>query len=228
MSSGFLRLETTGAVARLTLDRPERGHAWLRGMWAEAAGLVEGLATRDDVLALILDSTGETVFSGGADLDDLRDAQRDPELLRALADDAQRFLNALERAPQVTIAAMTGSALGAGLLIAAACDVRVLSDEARVGVPAAKLGVVLGRADVARLVRIAGPALAHELVLTARILDAREALAGGLVSRLERPHRVRDAADALAAGVARLSGPSVREMKQHLLAVSPGWQDLPA
>jgi enoyl-CoA hydratase len=209
-----VRLAGDGAVARIVLDRPARGHAWLRSMWGEATALVTQLAARADVRAIVLDSTGDRVFSGGADLDELESLRGD------------RTAAALEAAPQVTIAAMTGSALGAGFLIATACDVRVLSAEARVGVPAAQLGLVLSRPDVARVVRVAGPALAAELLLCARVLSAREALDHGLVSRVEASARVRAAVDELAAEVARLSPRSVGAMKRHLLAVSPAWDDL--
>jgi enoyl-CoA hydratase/carnithine racemase len=228
MTAGLVRLEGEGAVARLVLDRPERGHAWLRSMWGEATALVAGLAGREDVRAIVLDSTGERVFSGGADLDELASLCGDRGALTALAEDAERFSRSLEAAPQVTIAAMTGSALGAGFLIAAACDVRVLSEDATVGVPAARLGLVLSRPDVARVVRVAGPALAAELLLCARVLSAGEALDHGVVSRAAAPARVREAAGELAGDVARQSPRSAREMKRHLHAVSPRWDDLHA
>ena len=220
-----VRLEEDGAVARLVLDRPERAHAWLRSMWAESAALVGALGQRDEIRAIVLDSTGDRVFSGGADLDEMESLRGDRGALAALAADAERFSAALEAAPQVTIAAMTGSALGAGFLIAAACDVRVLSEEARVGVPAARLGLVLSRPDVARVVRAAGPALAAELLLCARVLTAREALDHGLVSRVEAPGRVRACAEEVAGAVAGLSARSVSEMKRHLHAVAPHWDD---
>jgi len=228
VTAPLVRLEDEGAVARLVLDRPERGHAWLRSMWGEAAALVGELAAREDVRALVLDSTGDRVFSGGADLDELQSLREDRGALLALAEDAEHFSAALESAPQVTIAAMTGSALGAGFLIAAACDVRVLSADARVGVPAAQLGLVLSRPDVARVVRVAGPALAAELLLCARVLSAGEALDHGLVSRVEAPGSVRERAAELASAAAQLSPRSVREMKRHLHAVSPRWDDLHA
>jgi enoyl-CoA hydratase/carnithine racemase len=226
VSAPFVRLEGDGAVARLVLDRPARGHAGVSSMWGEATALVTGLHAREDVRAIVLDSTGDRIFSGGADLDELQSLRGDRGALAALAEDAERFSAALEAAPQVTIAAMTGSALGAGFLIAAACDVRVLSADARVGVPAAQLGLVLSRPDVARVVRVAGPALAAELLLCARLLTASEALEHRLVSRVEVPARVRLAVDELAGGVAGLSLRSVSAMKHHLLAVSPGWDDL--
>jgi enoyl-CoA hydratase/carnithine racemase len=226
VSDGHVTLTVDGAVARLVLDRPERGHAWLRSMWSDATAAVEGLAGSEDVLALILDSTGDRVFSGGADLDELRAIRSDRDELVALIEAAEGFMAALEAAPQVTIAAMTGSALGAGLLLAAACDVRVASESAKLGVPAATLGIVISRPDIARLVRAAGPALAAELLLTARVLTGREAHERGLVAAAVAPERVRDTAAEIAGRVTALSPRSVREMKRHLLAVSPRWEDL--
>ncbi|MBF4160803.1 enoyl-CoA hydratase/isomerase family protein [Nocardioides acrostichi] len=223
-------LIVTDGVATLLLDRPEKSHAWLGSMYRTAATEIEALAGRVDVDVLIVDSTGDTVFSGGGDLAELaalRDAG-DRRAVTALLHDFERLLRSIQDLPQVTIAAITGSALGAGLEIACACDLRVASRTATLGIPAARIGVVIARPDVARLVRVAGPALATEMLLCARILTAQEALEHGLVSRVVDPGKVRSVVGAMATEVTGFASDAVRAMKQHLAAVCTRWDEMGA
>jgi enoyl-CoA hydratase len=221
-----LHVRVDGPLAYLTIDRPDRGHSWLRAMYGEATAHLELLARRDDVRALVIDSTGDKIFSGGADLGELAALRRDEHAIVEVLTEFECFLRAIENAPQVVIAALTGTAVGAGLEIANACDVRVASTNARLGIPAARLGLVITRPDVARLVRVAGSALAAEMLLCARVLTAAEALARGIVSHVCPPDKVREVVAGMAAGIADLSPHSVRAMKRHLLAVSARCDDL--
>jgi enoyl-CoA hydratase/carnithine racemase len=219
--SDLIRAEREGPIARLVLDRPEKGHAWLAEMWVEAVLLVGEAASDDDVRVILLDSTGDDVFSGGADLVELGSIVGSSQATADLLDRIEGFMAALEAAPKPVIAVVSGAAMGAGLEIAAAADLRVASDHARFGVPAAKMGIVITRTDVARLVRIAGPARAWDLLLTGRVLDAHEALAAGMVSLVAPPNELRDRAHVFATAVAALAPRSLREMKRHLLEVAP-------
>lgn len=216
-----VRLDCEPPIARLVLDRPRQGHAWLRSMWKECAALVRSLEKRSDVRVVLVESTGDTIFSGGADLNELNSILNDRDELQMMLGGIEAALRALETAPQVTIASVSGAAIGAGLEIAVACDVRVSSTKARFGIPAAELGLVVTRPDVARLVRVGGPALAYDLLLCARVLTAEEALARGLVSSVVSPEMLGDHANQLADRVARLSPASVQAMKRHLLDVVP-------
>jgi enoyl-CoA hydratase/carnithine racemase len=217
-----VRVEVEGPLGRLVLDRPEKGHAWLAGMWTTAARLLDELAGRPDVAVILLDSSGDRVFSGGADLVELASIAGTEAGAADILDRIERVMAAIEAAPQPVVAVVSGTAIGAGLEIAAAADLRVAADTARFGIPAARIGVVITRTDVARIVRVAGPALAFDLLLTGRILDAREALAAGMVSFLRPAEQLREAARDLALRMAASSPISLREMKRHLLAVSPG------
>ncbi len=215
-------VEVEGPLGRLVLDRPEKGHAWLAGMWTTAARLLEELAGRPDVAVILLDSSGDRVFSGGADLVELASIVGTETGASDVLHRIERVMVAIEAAPQPVVAVVSGTAIGAGLEIAAAADLRVAADTARFGIPAARIGVVITRTDVARIVRVAGPALAFDLLLTGRILDAQEALASGLVSFVCPAEQLREAARDLALRMAASSPVSLREMKRHLLAVSPG------
>jgi enoyl-CoA hydratase/carnithine racemase len=215
-------VEVDGPVGRLVLDRPEKGHAWLARMWTAAAGLLEELAGRPEVAVILLDSTGDRIFSGGADLVELASIAATEAGATDILHRIEWVMAAIEATPQPVVAVVSGTAIGAGLEIAAAADLRVAADTARFGIPAAQMGIIVTRTDVARIVRVAGPALAWDLLLTGRILDAREALAAGIVSFVRPAGELRDAARDLALRLASFSPVSLREMKRHLLAVSPG------
>jgi enoyl-CoA hydratase/carnithine racemase len=216
-----VRVEVDGPLGRLVLDRPEKGHAWLAGMWTTAARLLEELAGRSDVAVILLDSSGDRVFSGGADLVELASIAGTEAGASDILHRIEGVMAAIEAVPQPVVAVVSGTAIGAGLEIAAAADLRVAADTARFGIPAARIGVVTTRTDVARIVRVAGPALAFDLLLTGRILDAHEALASGIVSFVRPAEQLREAARDLALRMAASSPVSLREMKRHLLAVSP-------
>jgi enoyl-CoA hydratase/carnithine racemase len=221
MCDEYLRVELDGPVGRIMLDRPERGHAWLAQMWTRAADMLDDLAASPEVRAILLDSSGERIFSGGADIFDLASSAATQEGASDILNRIEGLMAAIERAPQPVIAVVSGTAIGAGLEIAAAADLRVASDTARFGIPAARLGIVVTRTDVARIVRMAGPALASDLLLTGRVLDAAEALAARIVSFVRPADQLRAAARDLALRIAALSPFAVREMKRHVLAVSP-------
>jgi enoyl-CoA hydratase len=221
MSEQHLRLDVEDHIGRIVLDRPERGHAWLAEMWTRATDMVDGLAADPAVRAILLDSEGERIFSGGADIFELASLSASEEGASDLLQRIEGLMAAIERAPQPVIAVVSGTAIGAGLEIAAAADLRIASETARFGIPAARLGIVVTRTDVARIVRMAGPALASDLLLSGRVLEAAEALAAGIVSLTAPPARLRVAATDLASRIAAMSPMALREMKRHLLAVAP-------
>ncbi|MCL5676814.1 MAG: enoyl-CoA hydratase/isomerase family protein [Firmicutes bacterium] len=220
-----VELEDRGLVRIWTWARPARRNAFQRAAWDLLAQEVEAMA--DEIAepgsgprCLVLHGEGG-VFAAGADL---------TEMLSFNADQAQGFLHSVERLlsglealPIPVIAAMDGAALGGGLELALACDLRLASKEASLGVPAARLGAVLTHRLVARLARAIGPSRAAELLLTGRRVSAPEALQMGLVQKLAPPGEVLAAAFDWATGVAANAPMSVRPVKAALA----GW-GLPA
>jgi enoyl-CoA hydratase len=128
----------------------------------------------------------------------------------------QALLRRLERLPKVTVAAINGFALGGGLEIALACDLRVAAESARLGLPEVTVGVIPGWGGTQRLARLVGRGVAKDLVLTGRRIDAAEALALGVVNRVVPDPALLDTCRELAATVAGNSFVAVRQAKKAL------------
>lgn len=173
-------LTAEGPVARLTLERPQARNALSRAM-ADAleAGLAR-LATMEEARAVVVAGRGRA-FCAGADISEMPTLS--PAEAEALAGRWQRIMDGFAALPQVTIAAVQGHALGGGLMLAIAQDLRVAEASARFGLPEVTLGFNPGY-GIARLLDVAGGAHARDLMLTARIVDAAEAHRMGLVTRV--------------------------------------------
>jgi enoyl-CoA hydratase/carnithine racemase len=126
------------------------------------------------------------------------------------------FLDGLEALPQPVVAALNGVALGGGLELALACDLRLAAEGVEVGLPEVGLGIIPGAGGTQRLPRLLGVARAKELILTARRVTAAEALAMGLVSAVVPPERLLEEALALAGRVARNAPISLRQAKRAI------------
>ncbi|MDQ1687159.1 MAG: enoyl-CoA hydratase [Frankiaceae bacterium] len=172
----MIRAARRGAVALLTIDRPERRNAVNADM---CDALLDGLrdALGADARVLVLTGAGGH-FCAGADLGGVED-DRFRIALRT-------FLLALADAPIPTIAAVEGFALGAGMQLAAACDLRVAAPDARFGIPAAKLGLMVDHWTVRRVQRVAGEGTARAMLLAAEEVDGDAAVRLGLAQRSGR------------------------------------------
>jgi enoyl-CoA hydratase/carnithine racemase len=199
VSAPAVTLTQDGAVARLTLERPEARNALSRAM---ADALEETLARRaraDDARAVVVAGRGRS-FCAGADISEMPTLS--PDEAEALAARWQRIMDGFAALPQVTIAAVQGHALGGGLMLAIAQDLRVAEASARFGLPEVTLGFNPGY-GIARLLDIAGGAHGRDLMLTARVVDAAEAFRMGLVTRVVPDGALGAAADEMAREVAR-------------------------
>ena len=212
-----LSLTRQDCVARVTIDRPERKHAWSQAMWPEMARLMGKCAADDLVRVVLVTSTGDRVFSAGADLEQFGGA--DTTVVRASLEGVESVMASIEACPKPVIAVVSGAAVGAGTEVAAACDVRIASDRAWFSIPAAVLGIVITRSDIARLVRGVGASLARDMLLTGRRLTAVEAQQIGFVRSVHSPDELDAAAMDLAAEIAALDGPALAAMKAHLNAL---------
>jgi len=130
--------------------------------------------------------------------------------------DLRASLSGIEASSKVFIAAINGAALGGGLELALACDLRVMSSTAEVGLPEVGLGIIPGGGATQRLPRAIGVARAKDLILTARRIDAVEALAYGLVTRAAPPEQLQQAALEMASEVARNAPVSLRQAKRAI------------
>jgi len=180
----FVKVSRDKGIALVTIDRPP-----VNALSFQTAGEVEEAFTelaQDQALrAVIVTGAGDRAFVAGADIKEF------PGLTREVGIEMSRrghaVLDRVARFPRPVIAAVNGLCLGGGCELALACDIRVASDAARFGQPEVSLGLIPGYGGTQRLARLVGPAVAKELLFTGRMIDAREALAIGLVNRVV-PH----------------------------------------
>ena len=219
-----LSLTRQDGVARVTIDRPERKHAWSASMWDEMAGIMNRCAADPAVRVVLVTSTGERVFSAGADLEQFGGADRTS--VRKSLEGVESVMASIQACPQPVIAVVSGAAVGAGSEVAAACDIRIASDRAWFSIPAATLGIVITKSDIARLVAGVGGSMARDMLLTGRRLTAAEAERIGFVRSVHRPADLDAAAMDLAAEIVSLDGAAQAAMKAHLNDLGPlGWDE---
>ena len=212
-----LRLERPSeGVALLVLDQPELRNAMSDEMTESWVRAVDHLSGDPSVRAVVVTGEGKGFCSGGnlSWLSSEPDATVDD--LRARMLPFYRAWLSIRRLEVPTIAAINGAAIGAGLCMALACDLRYAARGARMGVPFTKLGIHPGMAGTYLLPDVVGPAAARDLFLTGRLVDADEALGLGLVSRVMEPRDFRAEALAVAADIAGASPIATRLTKRAL------------
>lgn len=183
--------------ALITINRPSQLNALNKatiGELNEALTLVEG---NDEVRVVILTGTGEKSFVAGADIKEFADF--DTARGEQLAAEGQaKLFDKLENFSKPVIAAVNGFALGGGLELAMSCHVRIASDNAKMGLPEVSLGVIPGYGGTQRLAQLAGKGKAMEMILTASMIGAEEALQWGIVNRVVAQAELMDTCHALA------------------------------
>jgi enoyl-CoA hydratase/carnithine racemase len=198
-----LRLERpTSGVAMLVLDLPEMRNAMSDEMTASWIRAVDHLAGDPQVRAVVVTGEGTAFCSGGNTSWIASEPDATVDRLRSRMLPFYRAWLSIRRLEVPTIAAINGPAIGAGLAMALACDIRYAARGARMGVPFLRLGMHPGMATTYLLPDVVGQAAARDLLLTGRLVDADEALALGMVSRVLDPDGFRDQVVATAAEVA--------------------------
>lgn len=213
-----------GQLAVVTLARPPVNaidEAWLARL-DEALAAVEGA---EGVAALLVRSA-ERAFSAGADLELMRSRFDTPHGRARMVEfvrEIQRVYARLERLPQVTIAEIGGAALGGGLELALACDLRIAAQEATLGLPEARLGLLPGAGGTQRMTRIAGEATAKRLILGAEVITGSQAAALGLVHWAVPAAELAARARQIASNIAALPAGAVAACKRCIhAALEPG------
>jgi enoyl-CoA hydratase/carnithine racemase len=200
MPSSSVSWDIDGSVGVLTFNRPQARNALTWEMYEGLADACERVDANPAIGALVVRGEGEA-FAAGTDIGQFRDFQSGEDGV-AYERRLDAVLDRLERVTRPTIAEVNGPAVGGGAAIALICDFRICSDRARFGVPIARtLGNCLSAANCARMMDLMGPARFKDLLFTGRLLDASEALALGLATRVVPPERlgaeVRELATAL-------------------------------
>ncbi|MBI2373466.1 MAG: enoyl-CoA hydratase/isomerase family protein [Deltaproteobacteria bacterium] len=192
-----LRVETRGAVVRLTLDREKVLNALSSAVLAELGRAIDAHAQNARVL--VLTGAGRA-FVAGADISEM--AELDPFAASRFSRLGHEVLGKLERLSAITIAEINGFALGGGLELALACDFAIASEKAKLGQPEVGLGVTPGFGGTTRLTRRVGRARAIQMLATAETIGAAEALRIGLVNEVHAPEALRARVDELADKIA--------------------------
>jgi enoyl-CoA hydratase/carnithine racemase len=208
---GLVRIAVDAGVATVTLDRQEARNAISTELADALAGVFEPLATDRAVRAVVLTGAGDRAFCAGADLRE-RGGFEDHDWF-VQREVFRRAFGAVRRCPLPTVAAVFGFALGGGFELALSCDLIVAAEDVTLGLPEVQLGLVPAGGGTQLLVRRVGPAVAKDLVLTGRRVDAAEARRLGLVDRLVPRAELLATAQGLAAEIAGNAPTAVRLAK---------------
>jgi enoyl-CoA hydratase len=212
VSYEYILVEREGAVAIVTLNRPQQLNALSYGLVKELALALESLDQDAEIRAIIL-TGGEKVFAAGADIKEMVDATPfDEQVKGRLA-----FRDRINRISKPIIAAVSGYALGAGCELAMSCDIIIASETARFGQPEVNLGTIPGSGGTQRLTRTVGKYRAMEMVLTGDPIHAAEAHALGLVSRVVPVELLMEEAKGIAEKIAAKAPLAVKAAKEAVL-----------
>lgn len=216
-------LDIDQGIATVTLHNPTKLNAVNAAMWRGLSAAMARIAGDDSVRCVIVRGAGENAFAAGGDIEEFRN-------VRATVDDALHYhedlvasaLNAIRDCAVPTVAAIRGACVGGGLEIAGCCDIRIAGESARFGAPINRLGFSMYPGEMAGLLALVGPAVVLEILLEGRILDAREALQKGLLTRVVDDERVFEEA-AVSAERIRAGAPLVaRWHKQWVRRLTTG------
>ena len=212
-----IAVEMKGSIGELRLIRPEKLNPLSTLTLQELTRAARLFDEEREIKIVIVRGEGRA-FSSGADLASF--SQRQALSSRDAAEIGREMADALESMRALSIASIQGWCVGGGLVLAAACDLRVASDTARFSIPEVDLGIPLAWGGIPRLVREIGPALTKELVLTCRPFDAAEAHAAGFLNRVVPEDQLDATVDALAESLSKKASLTIFATKRHVNAVT--------
>ena len=180
----LIRLERDGAIATVTLNRPDKLNAMNKAMWRDLASVMQQVSADDSIRCVVLRGAGERAFCPGADISEFDKERSNSAQAAAYGEVIHAATEGLAGCPHPLVAQIHGLCVGGGLLIATLCDIRICGESSRFGVPVKNLGLVEAYAEMAPLVRLAGADVALEILLEGRIFGAAEAKEKRLVTRV--------------------------------------------
>ena len=227
---GQVRLEKGDSVATLTFDRPHARNAMTWKMYTEMYDLLDQVDEDPDIRVVVLRGAGEDAFVAGTDIRQFQEFETGRDGVE-YNERVEKPFSRLEAVRAPTIAVGTGYVVGGGLAIASTCDLRICADDAKFGIPVARtLGNLPSMANLTRLAALIGPAHAKEMLFTARIWDAQEALAKGLVTeihpRADLDARVSELCEVLVRRAPQTMWGVKETMRRMLQASIPQGEDL--
>lgn len=212
----ILLVRKDGHIATVVLNRPHVRNAMNYEMLQQIPQVVEQLESDAAVRVVVFRGAGEQAFAAGADISEFKERRSTPELAKHYNEVSERAAAAVEHMRKPTIAMIFGFAMGGGCQLAAVCDLRFAADTARMGIPAAKLGLAIGLGYARRLTQLVGPGFAKEILYTGRAFTAQECYDMGLVNRVVPAAELERYTYTIAQQIAENAPLSIQSAKQSI------------
>lgn len=213
MDPSDLIVNRRGAVVEIRIHRPRVRNALVLATWQRLHQHIAQLA-QDETVRILLIGGDRAAFCAGVDREDLGRAAEDPRYADEVLDAIEAVMCGLEDTRLVTVAVIEGPAIGGGMELATACDLRLMSTTAVCGIPSAKLGIAVAGTDVRRLTELIGRSRTFSLLATGRVLTAAEALAIGWADEVAEPDQMQASVDRLATLFSQQARQSVESAKR--------------
>jgi enoyl-CoA hydratase len=218
MESKNVIFAVENGIAKIVVNRPEKRNALNIAVRRRLIEILETVKEDEAIRVLIVTGAGEEAFIAGGDLNELKDFNA-IQVLKYLDTYSQKLYTKFEQLPIPTIALIKGYCLGGGCELAMACDIRIASPGAKLGLPELRHGVIPGGGGTQRLVRLVGLGRAKEIVLTGSIVDAKEAERIGLINKVVPKNRIEKYVETLANKILS-QGPIAVKLAKAALNVS--------
>lgn len=200
-------------IGYMIFNNPERHNAVSLEMWQAALEIMADFAGDRSIRVVVIGGAGEKAFVSGADISKFKDERQQADALALYQATTDKVYETLQSMPMPTIAMINGYCIGGGTAIAACCDIRIAAENAKFGVPAAKLGLGYGLSRAKPVVDLIGPAYAKEMFFTGRQFDAAEAKEMGLVNRVVPAAALKETVAEMARTIAANAPLTVRTAK---------------
>jgi len=202
MASDKVISKKENGVGWMILNNPERHNAISLEMWSAALEIMADFNADPSVRVMVLTGAGSKAFASGADISKFKDERQQADAVAHYQETTQKAYEALMNMRVPTVAMIRGYCIGGGTAVAVCCDLRICTENAKFGIPAAKLGLGYGLNRAKPLVDLVGPAFAKEMFFTGRQFDAREAEKMGLVNRVVADDKLDEAIGELTRAIA--------------------------
>jgi enoyl-CoA hydratase/carnithine racemase len=210
-----IRVDPRGDVCWVTIHRPEDRNSIDTKLMKELEQVVKEVE-KTAARAIVFTGSGDTHFIGGAD--GIEMMQCDPKEARAFSTRIQKLFSRMEASPLILVAAINGLCFGGGFEFAMACDLRVASEESRIGLPEVKVGIIPGGGGTQRLPRLVGMGRAMEMILSGKLYKGREAFEAGLVHSVVPPDQLLKEAERILEPIFRNSQHALSQAKKAVRA----------
>ena len=211
--------EIENKVVTVTFNRPDQHNAIDYDGWIELTRVVKEISLNDNIRVAIFKGAGSKSFSAGADIKDFEVHRFDSASSKIYSDAFDGALDAIEALPMPTVSMIRGICVGGGCELSMATDIRIASKESKFGIPVAKLGILVGYREMKRLINLVGVGNASYILLSGKIIDSKEALDMGLITRLVDTKVLEETVNKLALEMADLAPLSQSNHKKILQKV---------